>query len=174
MTNIVPSEFQSLSIPLGRSVRPPYVYNPKVPGEHACEDLRDCCIILFSLTIGIVLLVFYVPLWCIIFVGYLVALLFHLVSCGYLFRFVEFHYCSCCLLLGCTADLGGADGRFGYPNGQIGLGGLCCLLCIDGGGVVIRNGEVIGGGGGGGYGDSNGGGGGDGGCGGGGDGGGGC
>ena len=178
MTNIVSSELQSLPVPLGRSVRPPYVYEFKVPeepyvyvpDEHACQDLRDWCFILSSLTIFIVLIGFYIPLWCIIYVGYLVALLFHLVSCGYLFRFVEFHYCSCCLLLGCTADLGGADGM-GYPNGQIGVGGLCCLLSYGGGGVVIRDGEFIGGGGGGGYGD--GGGGGDGGCGGGGDGGGG-
>ena len=164
------SELQSLPIPLGRSVRPPYVYDPKVPEEHAYQDLRDWCFIWFSITIFIVLLplmtftlVLYGPLWCIIFVGYLVALLFHLVSCGYLFRFVEFHYCSCCLLLGCTADLGGADGT-GYPNGQTGFEGLCCLLCIIcGGGVVIRDGEFIGGGGRGGDG-----GGGDGGCGGGG------
>ena len=147
--NIVPSKLQSLPIPLGRSIRPPYVNdpNPKVYEELPCQALEDCCFIpylfIFSLILGTSLyiyLLFSVPLWCIIFVGYLVALLFRLVSCGYLFRFVEFHYCSSCLCLGCTADLGGADGT-GYPNGMTGLEGLCCLVFICGDGVVLRDGE---------------------------------
>ena len=181
VTNIVPSKLQSLPIPLGRSVRPPYV-NPN-PGDNILYSYREafkgllfCFAVFSSLPVVILLMISYhVPLWCIIFVGYLVALLFHLVSCGYLFRFVEFHYCSCCLKYDHAVDLGGADGT-GYPNGRTGLQGLLSLVCVGGDGVVLRDGEVRGGGGGagGGGGGSYGGGGGDGGGGGGGDGGGGC
>ena len=156
------SKLQSLPIPLGRSVRPPFVNDPDpiVRRERSCRQaLEDCCFCFLFLCLlpffVIIVAVFtylmisyYVTLWCIIFAGYLVALLFHLVSCGYLFRFVEFHCCSCCLWLGCTADLGGADGT-GYPNGMTGFQGLFCLLCVIGNGVVLRDGEVIHGGGGG-------------------------
>ena len=148
MTNIVPSKLQSLPIPLGRSIRPPYE-SPYPKEERPCRQaLEDCCFLPYAFIFVLILAMFMIlyvlfslPLWCIILVGYLVALLFHLVSCGYLFRFAEFHYCSFCLCLGCTADLGGADGT-GYPNGMTGLGGLFCLLCICGDGVVLRDGEV--------------------------------
>ena len=147
VTNIVPSELQSLPIPLGRSVRPPYVNdpNPKVYEERPCGALEDCLLLPpLSIIVGVLIyfmIFFYGSLSCIIIAGYLVALLFHLVSCGYLFRFVEFHYCSCCMKNEYTVDLGGADGT-GYPNGMTGLGGLFCLLCICGDGVVLRDGEV--------------------------------
>ena len=178
VTNIVSSELPSLPIPLGRSVRPPYVIDPNpevhdpIYDDSCWEELKDCFEAVFICMFLGVTISYYGTLWCIIVVGYLVAFLFHLVSCGYLFRFVEFHYCSCCSWYEFAADLGGADGT-GYPNGMLGFGGLCCLLCICGDGVVLREGEVRGGGG---HGGDGGGGGGDGGggCGGGGDGGGGC
>ena len=149
--NIVPSELQSLPKPLGRSIRPPYVSdpNPKVYEERSCEDLRECLLFPFQMVFAALftglIISYFGTLWSIIFAGYLVALLFHLVSCGYLFRFVEFHCCSFYLWYEYTADLGGADGT-GYPNGDTGLQGLVELLCIyTGGGVVLRDGEVRGG-----------------------------
>ena len=157
--NIVPSKLQSLPIPLGRSIRPPYVNDPNpkvyVYEERSCGGLRECLLFPFEVTFMALfmgLMIFYYgTLWSIIFAGYLVALLFHLVSCGYLFRFVEFQHCSCCLKYEYTADLGGTDGT-GHPNGETGLQGLVNLLCICVGvGVVLRDGEVrssVGGGGG--------------------------
>ena len=51
-------------------------------------------------------------------VGYSVAYLFHMASCGLLFRFVEFTGLSCCVgRCGWTVDEGGPEG-LGFPEGQ--------------------------------------------------------
>ena len=107
----------------------------------------------------------------VLFVGYLLAYIFHIASCGLLFRFVEFTPCSCfvgnCVestpyswlfgKCGLTVDRGGPDG-LGFSHGRVGFN----MIFPMGGG----------GGGGGGDGDGDGGGDGGGGDGGGGDGGG--
>ena len=53
-------------------------------------------------------------------VGYSIAYIFHILSCGYLFRFVEFEPYSCFIgSYGWTVDRGGPDGM-GFKHGRIG------------------------------------------------------
>ena len=81
-----------------------------------------------------------------IMIGYFVAFVFHIASCGYLFRFVEFTYLSCCLgRCGRTVDFGGPDGQ-GFPEG----GTLFGAIFVAGGGGVTGLGRGGGGDGGGG------------------------
>lgn len=61
-------------------------------------------------------------------VGYSVAYIFHISSCGYLFLLEEFTGCSCCLVsCGWTVDLGGPEGT-GFADGEGGRTGVCSIL----------------------------------------------
>ena len=54
-------------------------------------------------------------------IGYLVAFIFHMASCGYLFPFVEFSEYSCFLgKYGRTVDKGGPKGQ-GFSHRKVGL-----------------------------------------------------
>lgn len=115
-------------------------------------------IILYVVLFAVMLLLLF-PAVCLIWlvhfaigVGYLVAYIFHIASCGYLFRFEEFIMCSCCLgRCGRTVDKGGPDGQ-GFPEGRTWYG------TIDNQRLWVgRGGDGGGGGGGGGGGDGGGG-----------------
>ena len=70
----------------------------------------------------------------ILFVGYLLAFILHIASCGLLYRFVEFSLCSCCIgKCGYTIDLGGPDGH-GFKHGRRGIDIIFPLSRWDGDG----------------------------------------
>ena len=78
-------------------------------------------------------------------IGYFVALVFHIASCGYLFRFEEFARLSCCLgRCGLTVDKRGPDGQ-GFPADRTRFGSI---PYANGGVFWTGEGGVDGGGGG--------------------------
>ena len=154
-----------IAVPVTCDCFPYYEYFTKYTGPCWLDFLKfftSVIILILYFFLGTVLcivawilsLLFISPFVLMIYIGYYVAFILHIVSFGLLFRFEEFYDYSCCLrCCGLTVDQGGLEG-LGFPSRRSALEILFDNWILD---FFNFFQEVGGGGGGGGGGDGGGG-----------------